>query len=73
MENRQSNQKLFIKASILSLIAGVIIGSIVSGYVVYNTITKTYYQVHNSNIGGFVFKGGKVYSLEELKSMYPGK
>lgn len=45
------------------LIAGVVIGSGVT----YRFVTTNFYEVHNSNIGGFIFKSGKIYSLEELK------
>lgn len=45
------------------LFAGIVIGS----FATYRTVTTHYYEVHNSNIGGFIFKNNKIYSLEELK------
>lgn len=57
MENRS-----FIVYVIL-LIIGILIGVGVT----YKYITNNYYEVHNSNIGGFIFKNNKIYSLEELK------
>lgn len=52
---------------ILTFIGTIIVGAILGGAITYKYVTSNYYEVHNSNIGGFIFKGGKVFSLEELK------
>jgi hypothetical protein len=54
--------KIPIKAILLSLLIGIIIGS----YTAYNAITTNYVEVHPSEVGGFVFKDNKVYNLCEV-------
>lgn len=41
--------------------------AVTGGVTVYHYMSKNYYEVHDSNVGGFIFKKGKVYSLEEIK------
>lgn len=43
------------------------ISAVGGGYATYNYMSKSYYEVHESNVGGFIFKKGKAYSLEEIK------
>lgn len=50
-------------------IVSVVVGMIIGATVVYTYMSAKYYEVHTSNIGGFIFKQGKVYSLEELKDI----
>lgn len=50
------------------LVFGIICSSF-GGYMVYHQMSKSYYQVQDSNIGGFIFRKGKVYSLEEVKDL----
>lgn len=61
-DNNQSIGKI-----ILTFIGTILVGVIIGAAFTYKYITTNYYEVHNSNIGGFIFKGGKVFSLEELK------
>ena len=53
----------------LFLLIFAVICSTFGGYVVYNHMSKNYYPIQDSNIGGFVFRKGKVYSLEEVKDL----
>lgn len=53
--------------SFISYIIILFIGITIGAFISYRYVTTNYYEVHSSNIGGFIFKQGKVYSLEELK------
>jgi hypothetical protein len=62
-----------LKCGGISILLGLLIGSLISGVSVYNYIhidmDKNYVQLHNTNIGYMVFKDDKVYNLSELKSL----
>jgi len=45
------------------------VGILIGGGVVYRYFNVNYYEIHTSNIGGFIFKNNKVYSLEEIKDL----
>lgn len=57
------------KFELRSFIIGLVIGGLTAGYSVFNHLESRYVRVHDSNIGGFVFKNGKVYNLSELKNL----
>jgi hypothetical protein len=58
-----------IEFNLKSFIIGLMVGSFIVGCSIYYHLESHYVQVHDSNIGGFVFKDGKAYQLSELKSL----
>ena len=63
--NKEKEQSL--GKSFTTLLTTLAIGMLIGAGITYRYVSTNYFEVHNSNIGGFIFKGGKVYSLEELK------
>lgn len=59
--------KLANNFQLVSFTLGVLLGSLLIGYIMHNHYAN-YYLVHNTtNLGGLVFKEGKVFSLTELQ------
>ena len=54
-------KKLALLCSVVGLIAGVVIATLF-----FKISHANYYEVHQANIGGFIFKGGHIYSLTEM-------
>lgn len=54
------------KSKLLAVLIGVLMGgAAIAGYD-RNVAFKGYYQVQEVNIGGFLIKSGKIYSLTEM-------
>jgi hypothetical protein len=54
-------KKLALISAVVGLIAGVVIATLV-----FKISHANYYEVHQANIGGFIFKNGHIYSLTEM-------
>jgi hypothetical protein len=54
------------KSKLLAVLIGFLIGGVAIASYDRNVAFKGYYQVQEVNIGGFLIKGGKIYSLTEL-------
>jgi hypothetical protein len=54
-------KKLALISAVVGLIAGVVIATLL-----FKVSHANYYEVHQANIGGFIFKGGHIYSLTEM-------
>jgi hypothetical protein len=52
---------------VLSWVFCFIFGLIAGGTFVYTKFENEYHKILQTNIGGFVLKEGRLYSLEELK------
>lgn len=57
------------KQTIIALLVGTLLGSIVSGSMVYYNLESRYFTIHKTNIGGFVFWNNKIFNLSEMKSV----
>lgn len=53
---------------VLSWVFIFIVGMIVGGGFIYIKFDNEYYKVYDTNIGGFLFKKGKIYSVVEMKN-----
>ncbi|CAB4222204.1 hypothetical protein UFOVP1655_54 [uncultured Caudovirales phage] len=58
-----------LKVIIVSSIIGFIMGSVITGFSVYQHINTEYYKLHMTNIGMMIFVKDKIYNLSEMKSM----
>jgi len=54
------------KSKLLAVLIGFLIGGAVSAGYDRSVAFKGYYQVQEVNIGGFLIKNGKIYSLTEM-------
>lgn len=52
---------------VLSWVFCFILGLIVGGTFVYSKFDGEYFKILETNIGGFILKKGKLYSLEEMR------
>lgn len=57
------------KQQIIALLVGTLLGSLVSGGIVYYNLESKYFTIHKTNIGGFVFWQGKIFNLQEMKTI----
>jgi hypothetical protein len=55
------------KLSLQSFIIGLLVGSMVVGYSVYNHLEKNYIKLQKTNIGYVIIKNEHIYSLYELE------
>lgn len=56
------------RSCVSSLTAGILFGAIVGGFSTYHHLESKYVELHHVNVGYFVFKEGKLYSLLEIKT-----
>ena len=56
--------------SVIPYIVGILLGSLITGVLTSNHYNQHYLKVYNTNIGGFVFYKGRIYSLSELKNIW---
>lgn len=54
------------KSKLLAVLIGFLIGGVAIASYDRNVAFKGFYQVQEVNIGGFLIKNGKIYSLVEL-------
>lgn len=56
------------KLSLQSFIIGLLVGSMIIGYSIYNHLEKNYIKLQHTNIGYVVIKDAHIYTLYELKN-----
>ena len=59
--NDEQIKKLAALCAGVGLLAGVVIATLF-----FKVSHANFYEVHQANIGGFIFKGGHIYSLTEM-------
>jgi ABC-type microcin C transport system permease subunit YejE len=68
MINMDKSMLFNLRSCVSSLAAGILFGAIVGCFSTYRHLESKYVELHHVNVGYFVFKEGKLYSLLEIKT-----